>query len=220
MRGTPRRLASSDAFWKNWSSRTPKEPAWKVTSFAMRTMARPWGYSRVLRVTSQASMPTSLVPSPLSVSTSSILSQSMTSSTLCKSSSGTDLLLLGLFPSTRSLSASELRDPLFLVPASDFLPGDALRLLAPPSGARATPASVLALHFTERAIFSRPERSYAYMEPALRAATRFACTWLRMADRPPAPLADSCRWKVWMFSHFVGLPVMGSGNSRSMFIFM
>mmetsp|Transcript_21658 Transcript_21658/g.60467 ORF Transcript_21658/g.60467 Transcript_21658/m.60467 type:complete len:226 (+) Transcript_21658:1924-2601(+) len=44
------------------SSATPNEPAWNVTSFAIRTMSRPFGYSGVRIVHFQATMPMSLSP--------------------------------------------------------------------------------------------------------------------------------------------------------------
>lgn len=50
---------------KQRSSRTPKEPAWKVTSLEIKIRWRPCGYSGVFMVTFHANIPISLLPSGL-----------------------------------------------------------------------------------------------------------------------------------------------------------
>mmetsp|Transcript_82954 Transcript_82954/g.164578 ORF Transcript_82954/g.164578 Transcript_82954/m.164578 type:complete len:216 (+) Transcript_82954:978-1625(+) len=88
--GSPRLRAYSDAFWKNVSSSTPNDPALKVTSFAMRIMSRPDGYSGVASVHCHANTP--MVFSPGSLRDCSISPWSLsTSSTLSKRPAGTDL---------------------------------------------------------------------------------------------------------------------------------
>jgi hypothetical protein len=54
-------------------------PDWKVTSLAMTTMSRPWGYSGVLMVACQAIMPMSFRPTSRRVRTSSLFSSTSSS---------------------------------------------------------------------------------------------------------------------------------------------